>query len=144
VSRETRELPALVEYQLERDRAAASAAATEPVQLKESQEHSVPSTEGVWPVSEDVTLEDSRASTRGTSGESTPVPSERPVVRLAAVSDGPGTTRGEDEPAPSRPAAVVLPLTRQPKTEGGDGRAAAATNLQRLLRLAANRGAATV
>jgi twitching motility protein PilT len=144
VSRETRELPALVEYQIERDRAAASAAETERVQLQESPEHSVPSTEGVWPVSEDINLEDSNASTRGTSGESTSVPFERPIVRIAAAPDGPGATRSEDEPAPSRPAAVVLPLTRQTKTEGGDGRAAVATNLQRLLRLAANRGAATV
>ena len=144
VSRETRELPALVEYQLERDRAAASAAETERVQLQESPEHSVPSTEGVWPVSEDINLEDSNASTRGTSGESTSVPFERPIVRIAAAPDGPAATRSEDEPAPSRPAAVVLPLTRQTKTEGGDGRAAVATNLQRLLRLAANRGAATV
>jgi twitching motility protein PilT len=112
VSRETRELPALVEYQLERDRAtsAAEAAANE--------EHSVPSTEGVWPVSEDVNPEGPDTSTLVASGE--------------------------EEVTPSRPAAVVLPLTRQTKGEGGDGRAAVATNLQRLLRLAANRGAATV
>ena len=36
---------------------AASAAETERVQLQESPEHSVPSTEGVWPVSEDINLE---------------------------------------------------------------------------------------
>ena len=112
VSRETRELPALVEYQLERDRAASAVGAAA------SNEHSVPSTEGVWPVSEDVNLEGPDTSTRVTSDE--------------------------EEVTPSRPAAVVLPLTRQTKGEGGDGRAAVATNLQRLLRLAANRGAATV
>jgi twitching motility protein PilT len=111
VSRETRELPALVQYQLERDRASA-------VGVAANKEHSVPSTEGVWPVSEDVNLEGPDTSPRVTSDE--------------------------EEVTPSRPAAVVLPLTRQTKGEGGDGRAAVATNLQRLLRLAANRGAATV
>jgi twitching motility protein PilT len=111
VSRETRELPVLVEYQLERDRAAVSA-----FDAAASEELSVISTEGVWPVSEDVTLEGFNTS-----------------------------TRAEDEEAsPSRPGAVVLPLTRQTKGESGDTRAAVATNLQRLLRLAANRGAATV
>jgi twitching motility protein PilT len=112
VSRETRELPALVEYQLERDRAAGT------IEVAARQEHSIPSTEGVWPVSEDVTLEGSSASTHVTSGE--------------------------EEATPSRPAAVVLPLTRPAKGDGADSRAAVATNLQRLLRLAANRGAATV
>ena len=142
VSRETRELPALVEYQIERDRAAASAfeaAATD------HSEPSVPSTEGVWPVSEEFILESSNASTSGTAGETDPAQTETPVFRIAAVSDGPSSPRGEDEAAPSRPAAVVLPLTRQAKGEGGgDARANVATNLQRLLRLAANRGAATV
>jgi twitching motility protein PilT len=109
-SRETRELPTLVEYQLERDRAANALESA-------GKEQSVSSTEGVWTVSEDVNL-DFKTSTPALSGE--------------------------EEVAPSRPAAVVLPLTRQSKGEGGDGRAAAATNLQRLLRLAANRGAATV
>jgi twitching motility protein PilT len=113
VSRETRELPALVEYQLERDRAAGA------FEVAAGQEDSIPSTEGVWPVSEDVNLEDSSISTHVTSGE-------------------------EEEATPSRPAAVVLPLTRQAKGDGADSRAAVATNLQRLLRLAANRGAATV
>ena len=112
VSRETRELPALVEYQLERDRAASA------LESAASKEQSVSSTEGVWTVSEDVDLEDFKTSSHVTSGE--------------------------EDVAPSRPAAVVLPLTRQSKGEGGDGRAAVATNLQRLLRLAANRGAATV
>ena len=112
VSRETRELPALVEYQLERDRAASA------VEVAAGKEHSVPSTEGVWTVSEDVYLEGSDTSTHATSGE--------------------------EEVRPSRPAAVVLPLTRPTKGEGGDSRAAVATNLQRLLRLGANRGAATV
>ena len=154
--RETRELPALVEYQIERDRAAAEAlestagvqpvpqhaAEPERVSANESSEHSVPSTEGVWPVSEDVYPERSNASP-GTTGETTPP--ETPVFQIVAASDSPGATRGEDEAAPSRPAAVVLPLTRQTKTEGGgDGRAAVATNLQRMLRLAANRGAGTV
>ena len=111
VSRETRELPVLVEYQLERDRAAVSA-----FEAAASEERSVTSTEGVWPVSEDVTLEGFNTSTRAE----------------------------DEEAAPSRPAAVVLPLTRQTKGESGDSRAAVATNLQRLLRLAANRGAATV
>ncbi len=140
-----RELPALVEYQIERDRAAASASELvagvqpgpqrsgeiQPVHLHDHSEHSVLSTEGVWPVSEDVNLEGSNVE-------------EIPFVPIAAAADVPGATR-DDEPAPSRPAAVVLPLNRQAKPEGvGDGRAAVATNLQRLLRLAANRGAATV
>ena len=131
VSRETRELPALVEYQIERDRAAAGAfelvagdqpvpqraAETERVHLNDHSEHSVPSTEGVWPVSEDLNLESSNPSS-GTTGETVPAREERPVVHIAAAADGPGATR-DDEPAPSRPAAVVLPLTRQSKTEGG-------------------------
>ena len=94
----TRELPALVRISdLNAIAPAASASETERVQLQASPEPSVPSTEGVWPVSEDINLEDSNASTRGTSGESTSVPFERPIVRIAAASDGPGATRSEDE-----------------------------------------------
>jgi twitching motility protein PilT len=56
-------------------------------------------------------------------------------------------TGGEDreDVTPSRPAAVILPLTRQTKVDGaGESRASVATTLQRLLRLAAARGAGTV
>jgi twitching motility protein PilT len=57
-----------------------------------------------------------------------------------------GETNDEDEDvAPPRPHAVVLPLTRQPKSEGGgEARVPVATTLQRLLRLAGARGAGTV
>ena len=152
MSRETRELPALVEYQIQRDLAVAAApespVAVEPVlpraaepervHMQDHSEHSVPSTEGVWPVSDDVIPESSNA-TRDAAGESAQAPADVPVVRFAS-----NETRDEDDAAPARPAAVVLPLTRQNKGEGGDARASVATNLQRLLRLAANRGAATV
>jgi twitching motility protein PilT len=51
----------------------------------------------------------------------------------------------DDDMTPPRPVAVVLPLTRQPKAEaGGEARVPVATTLQRVLRLAAARGAGTV
>ncbi len=56
-------------------------------------------------------------------------------------------TAGEDneDVTPSRPAAVILPLTRPTKVDSaGESRASVATTLQRLLRLAAARGAGTV
>ena len=65
-----------------------------------------------------------------------------------------GPTRVEREPAPAseqeesagpRPGAVVLPLTRQVRPDGtANGRAAAAGTFQRILQLAAARGASTV
>jgi twitching motility protein PilT len=60
------------------------------------------------------------------------------------TTDGDGDGSDEDV-TPARPPAVVLPLTRQPKAEsGGEARVPVATTLQRLLRLAATRGAGTV
>jgi twitching motility protein PilT len=67
---------------------------------------------------------------------------ERPEAGASVTLDG---DDNEEDVTPQRPAAVVLPLTRQPKAEGGgDARVPVATTLQRLLRLAATRGAGTV
>jgi twitching motility protein PilT len=50
-----------------------------------------------------------------------------------------------EQPASPRPGAVVLPLTRAVRPDGAaDGRGAAAGTLQRILQLAATRGASTV
>jgi twitching motility protein PilT len=60
-------------------------------------------------------------------------------------ADAEATGRRDAAEAPSRPPAVILPLTRQPRLESGaDSRTPVATTLQRLLRIAANRGAATL
>ena len=70
---------------------------------------------------------------------------ETPVFRIAAASDGPVATRGEDEActvaARRRGASVDAAQTR---AKAARRRAAVATNLERILRLAAARGAATV
>jgi twitching motility protein PilT len=50
----------------------------------------------------------------------------------------------EADRAVSRPPAIVVPLPRQPKSDAAGARASAGTTLQRLLRLAAGHGAATV
>ncbi|MGH9372494.1 MAG: hypothetical protein ACRD15_13260, partial [Vicinamibacterales bacterium] len=63
---------------------------------------------------------------------------EAPIAPVAPRAD-------EEDGAPSRPAAVVLSLTRQPRPDAPpDIRGGAAATLQRLLRLAAARGAMTV
>ena len=190
VSRETQELPALVEYQIARDRVASravetadfeptffashDAGETELVHFIENSERSVASAEGVLPVSEDLipdnfpaSTEDRHAAARVASDRAArssgsdvheypeaadavagapPVYVVEPVAS-ESTADAVVATHGdepEEDAAPARPAAVVLPLTRQAKVEGGEARATATTNLQRLLRLAANRGAATI
>jgi twitching motility protein PilT len=193
-SRETRELAALVEYQIASDRAAAgvpdaplerepmafvadNVEEPEQVHLVETPEVSVASAEGVLPVSEDLVPEHIHASLNqhevapvasadapvdlsevvappaeahpaASVGAPAPVHIVEPVASESSADAVVATHRAEEareETAPARPPAVVLPLTRQSKVEtAGDGRATAATNLQRLLRLAANRGAATV
>jgi twitching motility protein PilT len=171
-ARETRELPALVEYQIERDReanraaqlagdleqvplAAEDSADTELTHLIETTEHSVESAEEPSPVSEEAVPEIAVADMPPAVTAQVPdaaLAAEEPALTassedaVATVVDLRATdSMGQvDELPPARPAAVVLPLTRQPKVEGTETRASVATTLQRLLRLAAARGAATV
>jgi twitching motility protein PilT len=63
-----------------------------------------------------------------------------------AASEAPFSSEvEEDEATPVRPPAIVVPLTRQGRSDAaGDVKGGVAATLQRLLRLAAARGAATV
>ncbi|MGH9308687.1 MAG: ATPase, T2SS/T4P/T4SS family, partial [Vicinamibacterales bacterium] len=74
---------------------------------------------------------------------------DTPLVLEPAASvesDAPAAGGQEQEDAaPARHAAVVLPLTRQSRGDGSsDARGGVSATLQRLLRLAASRGAVTV
>jgi twitching motility protein PilT len=136
-ARATEELPALVEYQIKRDAATELApAAARPVSEAEVI-GGESARAGAASQGQKSGAEDAAASAPIQTVDT--VEEHREV--LAEVETGPDD--GE-QAAPSRPAAVVLPLTRQTRVETGDARASVATTLQRLLRLAAARGAGTV
>jgi twitching motility protein PilT len=75
---------------------------------------------------------------------SAPVAAEESVH--AESSDGyeQGTLEIDEDSTPSRPPAVVVPLARHGRGDMGDAKGSVAVALQRVLRLAASRGAATV
>ena len=126
VSRATEELPLLVAYQIEHDRVRVEPAAHEVRTISESEEIGTEAKHSDEKVDE-VELE-----------------AEEDAAEAGASVALDGETNDEDV-APPRPAAVVLPLTRQPRSEGGgEARVPVATTLQRLLRLAGARGAGTV
>lgn len=78
------------------------------------------------------------------STDDTPLVLEPPAASVAPDAPAMGE-QDEEGAAPARHAAVVLPLTRQSRGEGtSDARGGVAATLQRLLRLAAARGAVTV
>jgi twitching motility protein PilT len=168
VSRVTEELPLLVAYQIEHDRVRSQpphddvppTSGTEEISLEES------GVADVWESLEPVLIEtiavlaaespnpsnepgspDSVQPEASAAAEAVdevaPVAEEDRTEALASVTtDGDGN---DEDVKPARPAAVVLPLTRQPKAEGGgEARVPVTTTLQRLLRLAAARGAGTV
>jgi twitching motility protein PilT len=174
VSRATEELPLLVAYQVEHDRVgseppAGNARATaEPEEIAARAGHAADPEKADAEVSRELPALIVIEPVAVLGAESVP-PANEPVsaesaqAELSAAPEAPGTLEedeerpeagasvtldGEDndeDVTPQRPAAVVLPLTRQPKTVGGgDARVPVATTLQRLLRLAGARGAATV
>jgi twitching motility protein PilT len=162
VSRATEELPFLVAYQIEQERVR-SQPSNDDVQ-RASGPHVLAAEESGFEVvqeSPEAVLIETVAvlAAESTSPSNEPIPSEagQPEASaaveieeeedraeaVASVATDPGSN-DQDMP-PARPAAVVLPLTRQPRAEGGgEARVPVATTLQRLLRLAAARGAGTV
>jgi twitching motility protein PilT len=168
MSRATEELPLLVAYQIEHERVRSqpsnddAQSAFEPYDMaaeesgfevvQESPESVLIETVAVLaaestspsdePVSSDSVQPEASAAVEVVE-EVAAVEEEDRAEAVASVTTDRGST-DEDVPPP-RPAAVVLPLTRQPKAEGGgEARVPVATTLQRLLRLAAARGAGTV
>ena len=175
VSRATEELPLLVAYQVEHDRIGSEPptghvrATAEPEDIAARAEHAADPERADAEVIQElpalIVIEPVAvlgAESMGPANE--PVSSEAALAGLSAAPEAPGELEDEEEERPEagasvtldgenndedvtppRPAAVVLPLTRQPKTEGGgDARVPVATTLQRLLRLAGARGAGTV
>jgi twitching motility protein PilT len=175
VSRATEELPLLVAYQLEHDGAGSEPptanvqATAGPEEIAARAEHAAGSEKADAEVAREqpalIVIEPvavQAAESIGPANE--PVSPESAYTDLSVAPEAPGKPEDEEEErpeagasvtldgedndedvTPQRPAAVVLPLTRQPKTEGGgDARVPVATTLQRLLRLAGARGAATV
>jgi len=151
VARATEELPALVEYQIARDgtNASSDAPITETIPAPEPMPEPEDALEPVL-VSEPAFV--LSAPSFDGDDDSGPIDAEETTTtiimndereKMAASAGDAG--RDGDDATQSRPAAVVLPLTRQPKVEsGGESRASVATTVQRLLRLAAARGAGTV
>lgn len=150
VARATEELPALVEYQIQRESIAASA----PAHVSEPP---APAAQAPQPAKEPepVLVREPVFVLSGTpidaDRESDSIDAEETAVTLIMNDEheetaaSPGDAGQDDDATPSRPAAVVLPLTRQSKADtAGEARASVATTVQRLLRLAAARGAGTV
>jgi twitching motility protein PilT len=161
VSRSTEELPLLVAYQIEHDRVRSQPShedvqpASEPDEIaaEASSVEVVPEPEPVLietvtflaadsasPANDSVQPEAS-AAVEAVEEVAAVEEDDRAEAAASVITDG----DSDDDMRPSRPPAVVLPLTRQPKTEGGgEARIPVATTLQRLLRLAGARGAGTV
>jgi twitching motility protein PilT len=146
VARATEELPALVEYQIQRENIAAPAHApvTEPAAAAEPPGEPEPVI-----VREPVVV----LTATPIHGDPQPVSIDAAETTVTVIMNdehevtaaSPGDGGQDDDVTTSRPAAVVLPLTRQSKGDAaGDARASVATTVQRLLRLAAARGAGTV
>lgn len=150
VARATEELPALVEYQIQRESISASAPAhvTEPAAPAAQAPKPANQPEPVLVCEPVVVLSATPIDGSLASGSIDAEETTGTVImndEHEETAASPGGDGQDDDATPPRPAAVVLPLTRQSKVDtAGEARASVATTLQRLLRLAAARGAGTV